>query len=147
MQHFTYQEKNELKLPARQGELVVLRDWIETVANRIGAPTRNTRQILIAVDEVFTNIASYSYLEGDGMTEVSADFDETTRQLIITFADSGIAYNPLEAEEPDIDAALDDRAPGGLGIFMVRQLMDSMEYQRKNNRNILTLKKTIDSAT
>lgn len=147
MQHFTYQEKNELKLPARQGELVVLRDWIETVANRIGAPTRNTRQILIAVDEVFTNIASYSYQDGDGMTEVSADFDETTRQLIITFADSGIAYNPLEAEEPDIDAALDDRAPGGLGIFMVRQLMDSMEYQRKNNRNILTLKKTIDSAT
>ena len=147
MQHFTYQEKNELKLPARQGELVVLRDWIETVANRIGAPTRNTRQILIAVDEVFTNIASYSYQDGDGMTEVSADFDETTRQLIITFADSGIAYNPLEAEEPDIDAALNDRAPGGLGIFMVRQLMDSMEYQRKNNRNILTLKKTIDSAT
>lgn len=147
MQHFTCQDKNVLDLPARQEELIVLRDWIESVADQLGASTRSKRQLLIAIDEIFTNIASYSYKPEDGNAQIGVDFDDERRQIIITFTDSGKAYNPLDAEEPDIDAALNDRGIGGLGIFMVRQLMDSMEYRRENNRNILTLKKTIDSAT
>lgn len=145
MQHFTYQGKNVLNLPARQEELIVLRNWIESVADTICASTQNKRQLFIAVDEIFTNIASYSYNPEVGDAQVSTDFDEEKRQLIITFTDKGKAYNPLEADTPDIDAALDDRSIGGLGIFMVRQLMDDVEYKRENEQNILILKKTINT--
>lgn len=145
MQHFTYQGKNVLNLPARQEELIVLRNWIESVADSICASTRNKRQLFIAVDEIFTNIASYSYNPEIGDAQVRTDYDEEKHQLIITFTDKGKAYNPLEEEAPDIDAALDARGVGGLGIFMVRQLMDDVEYKRENEQNILILKKTINS--
>ena len=57
----------------------------------------------------------------------------------LIFADNGKPYNPLDAEEPDITAPAEARAVGGLGIFMVRKMMDNMEYMYKDGQNVLTL--------
>lgn len=141
MKHFTYEGKAKLILPAERAALEKLRDWVEGIADSLCTPLRAKHQILIAVDEIFTNIASYSYEGKPGFAGVSVDFDEEARELILTFEDEGVAYNPLEAREPDIEAALEEREIGGLGILMVRQLMDSVEYKREGNRNILILKK------
>ncbi len=143
MKHFTYQGKAKLILPAERAALEGLRDWVEEIADALNAALRAKHQMLIAVDEIFTNIASYSYGGKPGFVEVGVDFDEEARQLSITFEDEGVAYNPLEAREPDISASLEDREIGGLGILMVRQLMDGVEYKREKNRNILILKKEI----
>lgn len=141
MVHFTYQGKEKFRLPAEKAALEKLRDWIEGIADSLGCPLKARHQTLIAVDEIFTNIASYSYADGSGFVEISVDYDAAAQQIILTFEDEGVAYNPLEAREPDIEAALEEREIGGLGILMVRQLMDSVEYKREGNRNFLILKK------
>ena len=65
--------------------------------------------------------------------------------LTITFTDTGVAYDPLAAKEPDLAAPLEERQLGGLGIFLVRKFMDSIEYRREDEKNILVLKKNLCS--
>lgn len=103
-------------------------------------PRKVQNQIAISVDEIFSNIASYAYANGigDAIVRVKVDSD-----VVIEFEDGGAAYNPLAKDDPDITLDADDREVGGLGIFMVKNLMDSVEYMRKDNRNILTIKKTV----
>ena len=62
----------------------------------------------------------------------------------LQFKDNGKPYNPLEAEEPDITASAEDRSIGGLGIFMVKKMLDNVEYSYVDNYNILTLTKNLD---
>jgi anti-sigma regulatory factor (Ser/Thr protein kinase) len=63
--------------------------------------------------------------------------------LAMRFEDSGVAFNPLERPEPDITVAIEDRAIGGLGIFLTRKWMDEMAYDRILDRNVLTIYKRI----
>lgn len=98
-------------------------------------------QIDIAIDELFGNIAHYAY-DGIGHATVRLEFEEPLT-VKITFIDKGKPYNPLAKEDPDIELPLDQRPVGGLGIFMVKQTMDSMEYEYKDGQNILTLWKKL----
>ena len=83
----------------------------------------------------------------DGMSNLIAavrlDFDEARREFSITFIDSGIPYNPLEKEDPDVTLSAEEREIGGLGIFLVRKTMDAMEYARQDGHNVLTIRKKI----
>lgn len=96
-------------------------------------------EIEIAIDELFGNIAKYAYGEDSGSVEVQATVKENPLQVEITFIDSGIKYNPLEREMPDIDVNIHERKIGGLGIFITRKLMDDMKYEYKDGKNILTI--------
>ena len=96
-------------------------------------------EIEIAIDELFGNIAKYAYGEEVGSVEVQAVVTENPLQVEITFIDSGVEYNPLEREAPDIDANIHERKIGGLGIFLARKLMDDMKYDYKDGKNILTI--------
>ena len=100
-------------------------------------------QIDVAIDEIFSNIAYYAYAPEKGKATVRFDYDEATRTAEITFIDTGMAFNPLERPEPDVQASLEARQVGGLGIFLVRKTMDAVRYRRENGQNILTLSKTI----
>jgi len=118
---------------------------IETVLDFINArlencPPKIKNQIEIAIDEIFSNIAHYAYHPGVGNATVRMLVDS---EIIIEFEDSGIAYDPLSAEDPDITLSLEEREIGGLGIFMVKKLMDSVEYRRDGDNNILTIKKRL----
>ena len=140
---FKYNGEDTLSLPARPEAFETLRSWIENIAAELALPTKTGRHLLIAADEIFTNISSYGYPAGDGSANVSVEFDMDDRVLTLTFSDTGVAYNPLEAGEPDIAAPLEDRQIGGLGIFMVRKLMDEVEYRRDGDRNVLILTKKL----
>lgn len=100
-------------------------------------------QIDVAIDEIFSNIARYAYTPGKGKATVRFDFDESTRMAEITFIDAGVPFDPLKRPDPDVKAGLEARKAGGLGIFLVRKTMDEVRYSRTDNRNILTLIKTI----
>ena len=100
-------------------------------------------QIDVAVEEIFVNIARYAYTSGEGMARIRLDTDSEPGQMLITFIDSGIPFNPLEVREPDVTLAAHERQIGGLGIFMVRKSMDDVKYKYADNKNILTLKKKI----
>lgn len=103
-------------------------------------------QIDVAVEEMYVNIAHYAYgVEGGGDAEIRVELDELygKRAVRITFIDSGIYYDPLAKEDPDITLGAEERPIGGLGIYMVKKSMDDVAYERKDDQNIFTIKKLI----
>ena len=95
----------------------------------------------IALEELFTNIASYAYGGELGPVRVYCGLEG--RELVLEVEDKGISFNPLDREAPDLQLPLEERPVGGLGIYMVRQFADSVEYQYRDGCNILRLKKCI----
>jgi anti-sigma regulatory factor (Ser/Thr protein kinase) len=83
------------------------------------------------------NIFEYSYAEKNGNVEVVCKLD--AGNFVIEIIDSGIPFNILTAKEPDITSGISERSIGGLGIFLIRKLMDDVRYRREGDRNILTL--------
>ena len=130
-----------LTLPAEIAEFDRLRIWLQEFALKLELPEAVTGRLLIAADEVFTNIAAYAYPGASGEVEISAEQDGSVLRL--TFADTGKPFDPLRAADPDTKAPLPERKIGGLGIFVVKKMMDKVEYRREDDRNILTLTKRI----
>lgn len=100
-------------------------------------------QIAVAVEEIYVNIASYAYREQKGNARIRVQSGEEPLQIIITFEDDGIPYNPLLKEDPDITLSAEERKIGGLGIYIVKKSMDQVEYHYQNGKNILTIRKDI----
>ena len=135
---------SQLTLPADRKEFPALQQWILNIAAELDIPERIRKQLMICCDEIFTNIASYAYPDGNGSVTVTIEFVSETKSLRIIFSDSGTAFNPLEISEPDTSSALSERKVGGLGMFMVKKMMDSVEYCRQDGKNILTLTKCLE---
>ena len=98
-------------------------------------------QIDIAVEEIFVNIASYAYHPEIGAATIQCQVDADPVGVTIIFIDAGKPYNPLSREDPDITLGAEERQVGGLGIFMVKNMMDEVTYQYQSGKNILTIKK------
>ncbi|MDR3090841.1 MAG: ATP-binding protein [Clostridiales bacterium] len=126
----------ELRIEAKTENLETVLDFVETALE--GVSMKRLNQILIAVEEVFVNIANYAYSPNSGEALILASVGDF---VIIEFEDSGVPYNPLEREAPDMALRAEDRVIGGLGIHMIRNLMDEVTYRRDGNKNILTIKK------
>lgn len=99
-------------------------------------------QVCVVIDEIFSNIANYAYKEDKGPVKVIIDID-SNNVFRLLFVDGGKRFNPLEKEDPNIAASAEERDIGGLGIFIVKNLMDNVEYFYQNNLNILLLSKQL----
>lgn len=131
----------ELTVQAVSDNLNQVQAFIDERLEKLGCKMKVQFQIDVAVEEIFVNIANYAYASATGMADISiADSDDS---VIITFTDSGKAYNPLENPDPDTTLSAEDREIGGLGIFMVKKSMDDMSYERKDGKNILSITKKI----
>jgi serine/threonine-protein kinase RsbW len=97
-------------------------------------------QINIAVEEIFVNISTYAYNPEVGGTTIRICISD---EVVIEFEDNGKPYNPLLKIDPDITTSVEERDIGGLGIFMVKKIMDSVEYDNKDNKNILRISKVV----
>jgi anti-sigma regulatory factor (Ser/Thr protein kinase) len=97
-------------------------------------------QIGIAIDEIFSNIVRYAYDPAAGTVVIRMAVSD---EIVIEFEDTGKPYNPLEKKDPDVTLGADERETGGLGIFMVKKIMDTVEYRYADNKNILTIRKAI----
>jgi len=102
-------------------------------------PEKVKNQIALVVDEVFSNIAFYAYHPETGSVKVSIVV--SSNAITMEFEDSGAPFDPLAAEDPDISLSAEERGTGGLGILMVKNLMDVVQYRREGHKNILTIKK------
>lgn len=100
-------------------------------------------RIEVSMDEILTNIASYAYGEGSGDIDIDYSLDEETRLLTVVIADKGTPFDPLAKEDPDIALSAKERKIGGLGIFIVKKVMDEATYRREEDKNVLTLWKRI----
>lgn len=98
----------------------------------------------LVLDEVLTNIISYGYDDG-GPHEIAVGLELDRGVLRVVVEDDARAFNPLAADPPDLDAGLDERRIGGLGIHFMRTLMSSLDYAREGGRNRLTMTKAIEA--
>ena len=107
-------------------------------------PMRVMLEIDVAAEEIFVNVASYAYTSGVGSVAIEVNFEEHPKAVAIRFIDSGIPYNPLEKEDPDVTLSAEKRGIGGLGVFMVKKSMDEVTYEYKDGKNHLTIRKFFD---
>ena len=93
----------------------------------------------LSLDELVTNTISYGYVDTDEH-EIRITFTEQDRALTVVLEDDGIAFNPfLEAAVPDLEASVEERRIGGLGVYFVKSLMDQVSYERRDEWNRITL--------
>ena len=133
----------ELTLEARLENIPAVAEFVDGALEALGCPMKAKAQLGVAVDEIFSNIARYAYAPGTGAATVRVEALEGPRAVELTFTDSGAAYDPLAREDPDTGAPIEERAPGGLGVYIVKKTMDAMSYERADGRNILRVKKFI----
>lgn len=114
-------------------------EFMETEMEKFEISPKISMKMLIAIDEIYSNIVRYS-----GATEAIVSIKKSDNTLKLQFKDNGKPYNPLDSKEPDITASAEDRSIGGLGIFMVKKMLDRVEYKYVDNYNILTLTKNLD---
>lgn len=136
-------EWKEIKLSATIENTSVVMEFVDEELLKRNCPQDVKLKIDVAIDEIFANIASYAYAPSEGDAVVRVGFDEETQEAVITFIDSGTPYNPLEKEDPDITLSAAERQIGGLGIYIVKQSMDSLEYSYEEGKNMLTIRKNI----
>ena len=129
--------------PARDTELANVLGFTEEELEKGGASMKTIMQISVCVEELFINIAHYAYEgspeKGSAVMEIGTEDGEA----VITLTDSGMAFDPLARDDPDITLPAEEREIGGLGIYMVKRTMDEVSYRRENDKNILTIKKKL----
>jgi anti-sigma regulatory factor (Ser/Thr protein kinase) len=102
--------------------------------------------INLVLDEVVTNVIDHGFEGITGEPEIRLTMTLEGDQLMIRVEDNGKAFDPLQAAPPDLDLPLEERPVGGLGIHIVRSVMNTVEYDRRGGRNLLTMHKTISRA-
>ncbi len=101
-----------------------------------------SKKIILSCEEIFSNICSYAYKK---VGNVSFQIYCCNKFIKISFIDSGIKFDPTKFNHYNSTEKIKNRIPGGLGIFIVKQNVDSIEYLRKNNQNILSMIKNLGS--
>jgi anti-sigma regulatory factor (Ser/Thr protein kinase) len=135
--------EKELVIDAKTDKLPEVLAFIDAGLEANDCGPKAQMQLEISVEELFVNVANYAYPDKDGSVKIAFGFDETSRDATISFADSGIPYNLLEKDDPDVTLSAEKRQIGGLGIFMVKKNVDNISYEYKNNQNIVTIIKKI----
>ena len=133
----------ELTVAATLENIAKVTDFVNEELEALACPMKAQMQINIAIDELFGNIAHYAYAPGVGEATVKFEAVKDPLEVVITFVDNGVPYNPLEKEDPDVTLSAEERQIGGLGIYMVKKSMDHMSYEYKDGQNILTIAKKL----
>mgnify|MGYP002527597970 CR=1 FL=1 len=114
----------------------MLAAWVEQLGEEIGLDMPEVFQLTLALEEAVVNVRNYAY-EGEGLIKLSVD--SKGQEVIFKLEDEGREFDPTQVEDPDITLSAEEREIGGLGIFLVQQFMESVDYCRKDGKNILTM--------
>lgn len=134
--------KISFHLKNRASELNALCDHLEGFCQAMGLNKKYMFEINLALDELFTNIISYGF-EDKKEHVVRIDISCLGDALQIRIEDDGKPFNPTTAEAPDVKCLLEDRDIGGLGIFLIKKVMDQIVYRREKGKNVLVLVKKV----
>ena len=131
-----------LVLPNDIETIPQLNEFIDSVAEEVGLEMSLTMSLNLAMEEAVVNVMDYAYPDGQkGDVDIEVTADQEWMTFVIT--DTGIAFDPTTKEDADTTLSAEERPIGGLGIFLVRQLMDDINYKREGNKNVLTLRKKL----
>jgi sigma-B regulation protein RsbU (phosphoserine phosphatase) len=135
-------EHVEVKLHNDLSELDRLHRTLTEFGGQQGLPNNVLHDLKLALEEIVTNIISYGYTD-DGEREITVRLGVEAGEMRVAVEDDGQPFNPLEAPEVDTTKRLEERTVGGLGVHLVRKLMDGLEYQRHEGKNLLLMKKRL----
>jgi serine/threonine-protein kinase RsbW len=127
-----------LHLQNRIAEVARLVDAVESFGTHAGLSPDLTYRLTLSLDEIVSNVIRHGYSDtNDHVVEVRLSIRDGVVTSVIE--DDGHPYDPRESPEPDLSMPVEQRGPGGLGIFLVRQMMDSIDYARRDGKNVLTV--------
>ena len=134
---------SEITIEAKIENLDEVLGFVDGQLEELECPMKAQMQIDVAVEEIFVNIASYAYAPGIGNAVVRFESSQDPTSVTITFIDSGIPYDPVRKDDPDVTLSAEERGIGGLGIYMAKKAMDDMKYVYRDGQNILSISKSI----
>ena len=117
-------------------EVSLLAEWVEQIGEELGLEMPEVFQLNLALEEAVVNVMNYAY-EDSGLIDLSAKVVDS--EIVFVLEDSGKAFDPTKVDDPDITLSAEERNIGGLGIFLVQQLMSSVTYSREDGKNVLTM--------
>ena len=131
----------ELRVPAVPENWDTVRAFAEAALEEAECPQRASIMLLVALEELFVNIAHYAYPDAVGDALIQSDMRDG--MAVFVLSDSGIPFDPLGRSDPDTTLTVSERPVGGLGIFMVKKSMDLFTYERTDGKNKVTIGKKI----
>ena len=134
------------ELKSQLSELNALCHHLEDCGDVMGLPQKCLFEINLGLDELFTNIISYGF-EDESEHQIKFSLVKEKETLVVQVEDDGVPFNPLEAAAPETSEDLDSINIGGLGIHLVKKMMDDINYQRVEGKNRLILKKCVAALT
>lgn len=141
----TAKQPDRLVLPAQRARLPEVIAWLEAAPVSAAAPDIGLKLQLVA-EELFLNVATHAYGTGKTGGEVRLALFEDPEKVILRVEDEGVPFDPLkDSDPPDLEAALEERPVGKLGVFLVRQSSDAQSYERvggATNRLDVSIRKT-----
>jgi serine/threonine-protein kinase RsbW len=111
--------------------------WLEEVMRGSGFSEEAILDTQLAVEEAITNVIVHGYKEPGGVVEITSHVNSD--RVKVEIADTAPRFDPLSMPEPDLDGSIEERRIGGLGVFLIRQVMDGVSYRYENGKNILVL--------
>jgi len=136
--------KHEIKLNCEKSRLVDLRAFLNKVLAKTTLTEITKNQVILAVDEVCSNLIIHSH-DCNPSEQIALEVTNSGDQLVFEIKDHGEGFNILEYKQPELNAVKKERRKGGLGIMLVRKIMDNIEFESSGNQNTCRLIKQINS--
>lgn len=133
----------ELTLTNKIEEIGKLEPFIEQIGERLSLALDLVFNLNLVLEEAVSNVINYAYPQQEGK-EINIQASLMKDNLIFVITDSGVAFDPTLVPEADITLSAEERPIGGLGIFIIKQIMNEVNYQRIDGKNVFTLKKFIN---
>ncbi|MBE6471085.1 MAG: ATP-binding protein [Coriobacteriaceae bacterium] len=119
-------------------------EFVEEELSLHECPPKVLNQIEVAIEEILVNIVSYAQLTAEDGVEVRCEVLTDPVRVVVQFLDQGVPFDPLAREDPDLSVDTLMEREGGLGIFMVKKMMDDVSYAYEGGKNTLTILKHLD---
>lgn len=135
--------RKEITVDNQVGELDRINQFFDEAGEEWNIDPILILNLNLVIEEAFTNILKYGYDDSDPH-KIEIILEKTDGNILLSIIDDGHEWDPTKKDDPDVTAGVDEREIGGLGIFLIKKLMDSVEYRRTGNRNHLILTKKAD---
>jgi serine/threonine-protein kinase RsbW len=133
---------NKTSWPASLDSIPRIREHVETAAEELGIDKKTASQLGLAIEEITVNIVKYAYNDNSG-EHIEIAIEKGSLQVAVYITDHGVPFNPTKTLKPDTQSPLLDRQVGGLGLFLVRNLVDDINYERIGSQNHLVITKSL----